>query len=87
MQCEYSFGRFLTNCIVIGELLSDKLNSDEKKIMLCIDTKTNPKSVNIFSPDNENYVKSKSTVEILDELAILVQEYYRGLSILPDTGV
>lgn len=81
-KCRYSFGKFFTDRTIIGEPLPDDMSEEQKHVVLSkrkdildkiknyIDLYLDPKSNNICNPDKPNYIKTKSTIEILNELNI-----------------
>ena len=93
MNCRYSFGRFFTDKTIIADPLPQDLPEKEKmallekrkiildKVKRYIDTMLNPKFVNLYFQDEENYFGQKSVEEILGELQITTEEYYAALSI------
>ena len=87
LDCRYHYGRYFTNKTIITEPLPQDLSDEERanvlkrqksvldKVKKYIDTNLNPRTVNIFDEDKDDYCKPKTISEILEEL-----EYYRCLS-------
>ena len=94
--CRYHFGKSFTMQTIIAQPLPNEISDEEKNMILekqntilgtvkkYIDENLNPKKCNITDPRRENYVNVSSISEILEELKILVLNYYEALSISSD---
>ena len=97
-KCRYSFGKFFTDRTIVAEPLPEQMPYDEREDVLSkrksildkvkdyIDTNLDPKSINLYQPDQPNFVQSKTSDEILTTLGITKQEYENALSISNDSG-
>ena len=86
----------MTEKTIIAKPLNSKFNNDEKQEFLAwrntllrqvknyIDNNLNPAKVNVIDPTKDNYTQPLSISEILDELEISKDDYYRALSISKD---
>ena len=95
-ECCFSYGRYFTEKTVIAKPLDSKFNKDEKHEVLAgrntllrqvknyIDNNLNLAKVNVIDPTKGNYTQPLCISEILDELEISKDDYYRALSISKD---
>ena len=95
-ECRFSYGRHFTEKTVIAKPLDSKFNKDEKQEVLAgrntllrqvknyIDNNLNLAKVNVIDPTKDNYTQPLCISEILDELEISKDDYYRALSISKD---
>ena len=96
-SCRYHFGRFFTDRTIIAVPLSKDMSLDEKtqiieqrKLLLStvkeyIDSNLDPKKRNILKPQNDNFEEVLNIKEILEELKISEDDYYKALSISDDS--
>ena len=96
IPCRYSFGRFFCDKTYIAEPLDHKLEEEEKNNILkfrkeildqvkeYIDNNLDPKYNNLYDPEKENFRPPKSIDEILNELNIDSNDYYKCLQMSPD---
>ena len=95
-ECRFSYGRYFTEKTVIAKPLDSKFNKDEKQEVLAgrntllrqvknyIDDNLNLAKVNVIDPTKDNYTQPLCISEILDELEISKDDYFRALSISKD---
>ena len=88
-----------TEKTVIEKPLDSELANDEKKELLgwrktllkkvkkYIDDNLNPAKVNVIDPTKDNFTQPLSIQEILDELEIAKDDYYKSLSVLKDDNL
>ena len=55
-----------------------------KQVKIYIDNHLNPAKVNVIDPNKDNFTDPVNVKEILDELQISKNDYYRALSISKD---
>ena len=95
-ECRFSYGRFFTEKTIIAKPLDFELTNNEKQEVLAwrktllkkvkkyIDDNLNPAKVNVIDPTKDNFTQSLSIQEILDELEISKDDYYKALPVLKD---
>ena len=95
--CRYHFGRFFTDHTVIAVPLSRDLPVDQRthiieqrklllsKVKEYIDTNLDPRKRNILNPYNEHFEELSSIKEILQELDISEEDYYKALAVSDDS--
>ena len=95
-ECRFSYGRFFSSKTIISKPLEPHLSKDEKQEILIwrkmllkkvknyIDNFLNPEKVNIIDPRKDNFQEPPSIIEILNQLDILEDDYYKALSISKD---
>ena len=55
-----------------------------KQVKSYVDNNLNPAKINVIDPTKDNFTQPLSSKEILDELEISSDDYYRALSISKD---
>ena len=55
-----------------------------RKVISYTDDNLNPSTVNVVDPTNDNFTQSLNIQEILNELEIPEDDYYKALSISKD---
>ena len=92
-ECRFFYRRYFTEDTVIAKPLDSKFSNDEnQEILTCrntlakrvkryINNNLNPASVNRIDPTKGIFTQPLSVREILDELEISKDDYYRTLSI------
>ena len=92
-ECRFSYGQFLTEKIAIAKPLHSELTNDEnqevlawrktllKKVIKYTDDNLNPAKVNVIDPTKDNFTQPLSIEEILDELEISKDDYYKAFSV------
>ena len=92
-ECRFSYGQFFTEKSIIAKPLDSELTNDEKqedlawrktllkKVRKYIDDNLNPAKVNVIDPTKDNFTQPLSIQEILDELEISKDDYYKALSV------
>ena len=92
-ECRFSYGQLFTEKTIIAKSLYSELTNDEKqedlawrktllkKVRKYIDDNLNPAKVNVIDPTKDNFTQPLSIQEILDELEISKDDYYKGLSV------
>ncbi|XP_066935952.1 uncharacterized protein [Clytia hemisphaerica] len=95
-SCRYHFGKFFTERTIIAIPLDENLpDKDEilekRKLILApvknyIDKNFDPRHNNVHDPSKDNYKEPNSIEEILTELGITKETYYKNLAISPDKG-
>ena len=95
-ECRFLCGQYFTEKTIIAKPLDSNFNDNEKKDVLTwrntllkqvksyIDNNINPAKVNLIDPTKDNFTQSLRIKEILDELEISSDDYYRALSISKD---
>ena len=95
-ECCFSYGRYFTEKTIIAKPLDSKFNNEEKQDILTwrnvlliqvksyIDNNLYPAKVNVIDSTKDNFTQPLSVKEILDELEISKDDYYRALSISKD---
>ncbi|XP_066911584.1 uncharacterized protein [Clytia hemisphaerica] len=94
--CRYHFGRFFTERTIIAKPIDPSVSNrdeilKERKTILSpvkkyIDDHFDPRYNNTLDPLKDNYEEPKSIDEILNELEIPKDVYYKNLAISTDTG-
>ena len=92
-ECRFSYGQFFTEKTIIAKPLDFELTNDEKqedlawrktllkKVRKYIDDNLNPAKVNAIDTTKDNFTQPLSIQEILDELEISKDDYYKALSV------
>ena len=92
-ECSFSYGRYLTEKIIIEKPLDSKFSNEEKEeilkwrktllrqVKIYIDNNLNPAKVNVIDPTKDNLNHPLCAKETLAELDIFKDDYYRALSI------
>ena len=70
-ECRFSYGQYFTEKTIIAKPLDSELNLDSAKI-------------NVIGPTKDNFTQPLSIQEILDELEISKDDYYKALSVSKD---
>ena len=86
-EFRFSYGRYFTEKIIITKPLASKFSNEEKQdILLWRNTLVSqyPAKVNVIELTKDNFTQPLSVKEILDELEISKDDYYRSLSISKD---
>ena len=95
-ECCFSYGRYFAEKTIIGKSLDSKFSNDAKQEILTwrnillrqvksyIDNHLNPAKVNVIDSTKDNFTQPLRRKEILDELQISNDDYYRALSISRD---
>ena len=95
-KCRFHYGRYFTDRTIIAKPLPSDLNDDEKNEILVwrenilskaknyIDNHLFPAKRNIVDPSQDNFEQPPTIPEILSELEIEEDDYYRALSISKD---
>lgn len=83
--CRYHFGRFFSSKTIIAKPLPKGMSSEEKQTLIdqrnAILSKVKLYIDEFLDPSKSKYIEHKSIKEILDELHINENEYYKSLSI------
>ena len=92
-ECRFSYGQFFTEKSIIAKPLDSELTNDEKqedlawrktllkKVRKYIDDNLNPAKINAIDTTKDNFTQPLSIQEILDELEISKDDYYKALSV------
>ena len=95
-ECRFSYGHYFMEKIIIAKLLDFKFGNEEKQEILpwrntllrqvksYIDNYLNLARLNVIDPTTDNFTQLLSVKEILDDLEISKDDYYRALSISKD---
>ena len=95
-KCRFHYGRYFSDRTIIAKPLSSDLNSNEKDDLLVwrenilskvkdyIDTNLSPVKRNIIDPTKDNFEEPPTISQILSELEIDEEDYYRALSVSKD---
>ena len=95
-KCGFSYGRFFTEKTIIAKPRDPELTNDEKQELLAwrktllkkikkyIDDNLNSVKTNVIDPTKNKFTQSLSIQEILDEVEISKDDYYKALSISKD---
>ena len=90
-EFQFAYGRYFTEKTIIAKPLDSKFSNDEKQKILTwrnalispikshIDNNLYPAKVNVTDPTKDNFTHPLSVKEILDELQICKDDYYRAL--------
>ena len=96
-SCRYHFGRFFTDRTIIAIPLSQDIPVEQKnkiieqsklllsKVKEYIESNLDPRKRNILNPQNNNFEEVPTINEILQELQISEDDYYKALSISIDS--
>ena len=89
IPCRFNFVLFFTSRTVVAEPLSDHLDKQQRittlKMRGEILASVKEKIDSVLNPFNQDYNPNLSEAEVLSSLGISVQQYYRALSISPDS--
>ena len=92
-ECRFSYDRYFTEKTIIAKPLDSKFSNEEKQDILTwrntllsqfksyIDNNFYPAKVNVIDQTKDNFIQPLSVKEILDELKISKNDYYRTLPI------
>ena len=92
-ECSFSYGQYFTEKTIIAKPLDFEFSNDKKQEILTwrntllrqvksyIDKNLNPEKVNVIDPTKDNFTQPLSVQEILNELEIYNDDYYRALLI------
>ena len=95
-ECRFSYGRYFTEKTIITKPLDSKFRNEEKQEILTwrntllsqvksfIDNNLYSAKANVIDPTKYNFIQPLSVKEILDELEISKDDYYRAFSISQD---
>ena len=95
-ECCFSYGRFFTEKTIIAKPVDSEISKDKKQEILIwrkavlgkvknyIDDNLNPAKVNVVDPTKDNFTQPLSIQEILNDLEIFDDDYYKALSISKD---
>ena len=95
-ECRFSYGRYFPGKTIIAKPLDSKFSNEKRQEILTwrnillsqvkryIDDNLYPAKVNVIDPTKGNFTQPPSVKEILDELEISKDDYYRDLSISKD---
>ena len=96
MNAVFPMVSFFTEKTIIAKPLDPELTNDEKqedlawrkallkKVKKYIDDNPNPAKVNVIDPTKDNFTQPLRIQEILDELEIYKDDYYKALSVSKD---
>ena len=91
-ECRFSYGQFFTEKTIIAKPVDSEISKDKKQEMLTqrnatlgkvisyIDDNLNPSKVNVVDPTKDNFTQSLNIQEILNELEMSEDDYYKALS-------
>ena len=95
-ECSFSYGQYFTEKTIIAKPLDFEFSNDKKQEILTwrntllrqvksyIDKNLNPEKVNVIDPTKDNFTQPLNVQEILNELEIYNDDYYRALLISKD---